>query len=146
MDFGKRSFDGPPPQFPSSPQARDFKEFCSEMTNYALNQVEYHREAYFEVSNLLYRKLMACYKEEYQTNDESEQWAKPAMDLADSMHISMVTRTQELNAKLEKWTDYWKGEADMEWINKWGKQYMDALHSSFKQYLHTTKDELEKIQ
>ena len=145
-DIGIDKFNGPAPKFPDAPTAKHFPGFWAEMTNYAQNQIEYHRKAYFEVSKSIYKKLMKWYEEVYQTNDESELCSKPFTGLADDMHIAMMTQTPILNSELEKWTDYWKDESDMPCINKWGKEYMQNIHSTFSKILEDTNAELNRIE
>ena len=94
------------PEFPDAPLSNNFQEFCSEMTHYAQNQIEFHRAEYFAVSQKLFQKLMNCYKVIRQTNDESEACAKPYMNIMDDIHVNLILQTQNLNSDLEKCTDF----------------------------------------
>ena len=133
------------PEVPTLSTATNWPEFCSEMTNYAKFQVEYHKVEYFSISQSLFSKLMEWYKEIRKTNDESEEWAKPVMNIIDNMHIDLTLKTKEFNTWLEEWTDKCKGEEDMPCINNCGTEYMQTLYWFYRTRINEAKGQLNDI-
>ena len=42
--------------------ATDFKEFCQLMTAFAENQLDFHRQQYYQLSRDVYKRIMICYE------------------------------------------------------------------------------------
>ena len=130
---------------PEGPKSTNFQSFWAEMTSFSVSQIEYHKEEYFKISRRVFKGLMNWYSEVRQTNDESEAWAKPIMKSMDEMFIHMINLTKHHNINLEKCTDFCKNEQDMQWINAWGKTYMNELYDDFENQIRLTNEKFDKI-
>ena len=57
-------------------KAENFPQFCKLMTSVAENQLNFHRPAYYKASRDTYEKIMTCYSDPRQTNEETDACAE----------------------------------------------------------------------
>ena len=106
------------------------------MTSYAQNSLENHRTKYYTVSRDSYAKIMKCYENSRQTNEEADKCAEGHRDKMVTLEKLLQKQMMDKCKNLEKCTDNCKSQEDMPCINKCGTQYMQDAHVAYDTILN----------
>mmetsp|Transcript_41772 Transcript_41772/g.55044 ORF Transcript_41772/g.55044 Transcript_41772/m.55044 type:complete len:107 (-) Transcript_41772:46-366(-) len=90
-----------------------------------------HRETYYPICRKSYSKIMECYENPRQTNEESDACAVVHRDLMQKLQNQLTSQLMGNCKWLEECTDTCKNAEDMACINRCGDQYLGKLGTDF---------------